>query len=69
MATNQHDDYLICREYQEQIGQKSMEYPGFITFKHDNGNHYFAWVDGDKIILRSEAYPDADRWSEESKQS
>jgi outer membrane protein OmpA-like peptidoglycan-associated protein len=61
MATNVHDDYLICREYQEQIGQKSSEYPGFITFKHDNGNHYFAWVDGEHIILRSEAYPDADK--------
>ena len=52
MATNVHDDYLICREYQEQIDKKSSEYPGFITFKHDNGNHYFAWVDGDKIIMR-----------------
>ncbi|HMU03436.1 MAG TPA: OmpA family protein [Saprospiraceae bacterium] len=61
MATNVHDDYLICREYQEQIEKKSSEYPGFITFKHDNGNHYFAWVDGDKIIMRSEAYPDADK--------
>ena len=61
MATNVHDDYLICREYQEQIDKKSSEYPGFITFKHDNGNHYFAWVDGDKIIMRSEAYPDADK--------
>jgi len=61
MATNVHDDYLICREYQEQIDKKSSEYPGFITFRHDNGNHYFAWVDGDKIIMRSEAYPDADK--------
>ena len=61
MATNVHDDYLICREYQEQIDKKSSEYPGFITFKHDNGNHYFAWVDGDKIIMRSEAYPDSDK--------
>ena len=61
MATNVHDDYLICRGYQEQIDKKSSEYPGFITFKHDNGNHYFAWVDGDKIIMRSEAYPDADK--------
>ncbi len=61
MATNVHDDYLICREYQEQIDKKSSEYPGFITFRHDNGNHYFAWVDGDKMIMRSEAYPDADK--------
>jgi outer membrane protein OmpA-like peptidoglycan-associated protein len=61
MATKVDDDYLICREYHEQIENKSSEYPGFITFKHDNGNHYFAWVDGDKIIMRSEAYPDADK--------
>jgi outer membrane protein OmpA-like peptidoglycan-associated protein len=61
MATTVHDDYLICREYEEQIDQKSAEYPGFITFKHKNGNYYFAWVDGDKIIMRSEAYPDADK--------
>ena len=61
MKTKVDDDYLICREYQEQIEKKSSEYPGFITFRHDNGNHYFAWVDGDKIIMRSEAYPDADK--------
>jgi outer membrane protein OmpA-like peptidoglycan-associated protein len=61
MKTKVDDDYLICREYLEQIEKKSSEYPGFITFRHDNGNHYFAWVDGDKIIMRSEAYPDADK--------
>jgi outer membrane protein OmpA-like peptidoglycan-associated protein len=61
MATTVHDDYLICREYQEQISKTSAEYPGFITFQHENGNHYFAWVDGDQIIMRSEAYPDADK--------
>jgi outer membrane protein OmpA-like peptidoglycan-associated protein/uncharacterized protein YegP (UPF0339 family) len=61
MATHVQDDYLICREYKEQIHQKSTEYPGFITFKHENGNHYFAWVNNDEIVLRSEAYPDADK--------
>jgi outer membrane protein OmpA-like peptidoglycan-associated protein len=61
MITKVDDDYLICGEYHEQIEKKSLEYPGFITFRHDNGNHYFAWVDGDKIIMRSEAYPDADK--------
>ena len=62
MSTTQvHDDYLICREYKEQIHQKSSTYPGFITFQHENSNHYFAWVNNDEIILRSEAYPDADK--------
>ncbi len=61
MATTVHDDYLICREYQEQINNVSQEYPGFITFQHENGNYYFAWVNGNQIILRSEAYPDAEK--------
>jgi outer membrane protein OmpA-like peptidoglycan-associated protein len=61
MITQRDDDYLICKEYQQRIDQKSSEYPGFITFKHTNGNHYFAWVDGDNIILRSEAYPDEEK--------
>ncbi|MFM2393926.1 MAG: hypothetical protein RLZZ546_1908 [Bacteroidota bacterium] len=61
MATERDDDYLICREYQERISQRSAEYPDFITFQHPNGNHYFAWVAGDDIILRSEAYPDAEK--------
>jgi outer membrane protein OmpA-like peptidoglycan-associated protein/uncharacterized protein YegP (UPF0339 family) len=60
-TTTTHDDYLVCSEYQEQISKKSAEHPGFITFQHANGNHYFAWVNDDKIILRSEAYPDADK--------
>jgi outer membrane protein OmpA-like peptidoglycan-associated protein len=61
MATEIHDDYLICKEYHEQIGKKSTTYPDFITFQHENGNHYFAWVNGENIIMRSEAYPDADK--------
>ncbi len=61
MATTVHDDYLICREYKEQINSKSNDYPGFITFQHENGNHYFAWVNQDEIVLRSEAYPDAEK--------
>ncbi len=55
------DDYLICSEYKEQINNKSNDHPGFITFQHQNGNHYFAWINGDEIVLRSEAYPDADK--------
>jgi outer membrane protein OmpA-like peptidoglycan-associated protein len=61
MATHTQDDYLICSEYEEQMQHKSAAHPGFITFQHTNGNHYFAWVNDDKIILRSEAYPDAEK--------
>jgi hypothetical protein len=61
MSTHVQDDYLICREYKEQINNKSAAHKGFITFQHQNGNHYFAWVNGDEIVLRSEAYPDADK--------
>ncbi len=61
MITQRDDDYLICKEYHERIDQKSAEFPGFITFQHPNGNHYFAWVNGDEIIMRSEAYPDEER--------
>lgn len=61
MITQRDDDYLICKEYQERINQKSEEFPGFITFQHHNGNYYFAWVNGDEIIMRSEAYPDEER--------
>ncbi|MBP9194717.1 MAG: OmpA family protein [Saprospiraceae bacterium] len=61
MITQRDDDYLICKEYQARIDQKSAEYPGFITFQHTNGNHYFAWVNGEEIVMRSEAYPDEER--------
>lgn len=61
MITKRDDDYLICKEYQSRIDQKSAEYPGFITFQHTNGNYYFAWVNDDQIIMRSEAYPDEER--------
>lgn len=61
MSTTVQDDYLVCGEYKEQINNKSIEHPGFITFQHENGNHYFAWVNENTIIMRSEAYPDADK--------
>ena len=60
MVTNRDDDYLICKHYYNHIGDVSSEYPGFITFEHNN-NHYFAWVNDGKVILRSEAYPDHER--------
>jgi outer membrane protein OmpA-like peptidoglycan-associated protein len=61
MSTTVQDDYLICGEYKEQINNKSATQPGFITFQHQNGNHYFAWVNGDEIVMRSEAYPNAEK--------
>jgi outer membrane protein OmpA-like peptidoglycan-associated protein len=61
MPTDVQDDYLICGEYKEQINNKSTTHPGFITFQHQNGNHYFAWVNGDEIVLRSEAYPTSEK--------
>ncbi|MEE9373836.1 MAG: hypothetical protein V3V00_12370 [Saprospiraceae bacterium] len=60
MVTNRDDDYLICKHYYNNIDKVSSEYPDFITFEH-NKNHYFAWVNDGKIILRSEAYPDYER--------
>jgi outer membrane protein OmpA-like peptidoglycan-associated protein len=61
MPTDVQDDYLICREYKEQINSKSATHPRFITFQHQNGNHYFAWVNGDEIVMRSEAYPNEEK--------
>jgi len=54
---NDDDDYLICREYEEQIGQNDAHNPGFISFQHENGKHYFAWVRNGKIVMRGEGYP------------
>jgi uncharacterized protein YegP (UPF0339 family) len=52
------NDYLICREYEEQLNQVSSKYPGFIAYQHDNGKFYFAVPDGrGGILLRSEGYP------------
>ncbi|MBK9270981.1 MAG: YegP family protein [Saprospiraceae bacterium] len=63
MSSTEHknDDYLICREYEEQIRMRSEKYPDMITFQHHNGKYYFAWINEvDQIVLRSEAYPSAD---------
>ncbi|MBK9564880.1 MAG: DUF1508 domain-containing protein [Saprospiraceae bacterium] len=59
--TNEEDDYMICREYEEQYQSDKVEEGGFIRFLHENtGKYYFAWYDGDgNVILRSEGYPTA----------
>ncbi|MBK9735792.1 MAG: YegP family protein [Saprospiraceae bacterium] len=52
------DDYMICREYEEKIASISSDHKDFISFQHEKtGKHYFAWIDGNKIIMRSEGYP------------
>jgi outer membrane protein OmpA-like peptidoglycan-associated protein len=61
MATEVQDDYLDCGAYKAHTGNKSATYPGFITFSEANGDHFFAWVNGDEIVMRSEAYPDAEK--------
>ena len=61
MATEVQDDYLGCDAYEAHTGNKSATYPGFITFSESNGDHFFAWVNGNEIVMRSEAYPDAEK--------
>jgi outer membrane protein OmpA-like peptidoglycan-associated protein len=60
MATEVQDDYLDCGAYQAHTNNTSATHKGFITFEQ-NGDHFFAWVNGDQIVLRSEAYPDAEK--------
>ena len=38
------------------MGQVSSQYPGFICFTHHNGKHYFALVNNNEVLLRSEGY-------------
>jgi uncharacterized protein YegP (UPF0339 family)/outer membrane protein OmpA-like peptidoglycan-associated protein len=58
-STNEADDYMICREYEEKYEVANIEEGGFIRFQHENtGKYYFAWVTADgQIVLRSEGYP------------
>ena len=54
------DNYLIVREYEERIkDSKSGKYPEFISFKHENGSFYFAWIKHGRVFLRSEGYDNA----------
>ncbi len=49
------DDYLPCRSYEAHINDKSAKYDDFIVFE-EKGDYFFAWVDGDKVVMRSERY-------------
>jgi uncharacterized protein YegP (UPF0339 family) len=49
------DNYLPCKSYEGHTVDS--KFPGFVTFTHENGQHYFAMVSHDgKVILRSEGY-------------
>jgi uncharacterized protein YegP (UPF0339 family) len=55
------DDYLVCSVYEKRLSDsRSSKYPEFITFKADNGEHYFALVKDGKVYLRSEGYTTAE---------
>lgn len=58
-STNVDDDYLVCSDYEERVGERCIENEGFICFQHPStSKFYFAWVSTDnQIILRSEGYP------------
>lgn len=58
-SDNIADDYMICREYEEQYQKDKVEEGGFIRFFHENtGKYYFAWyAENGDVILRSEGYP------------
>jgi outer membrane protein OmpA-like peptidoglycan-associated protein/uncharacterized protein YegP (UPF0339 family) len=57
-VSNEEDEYLICREYEEKYNKANVV-DGIIGFKHENtGQYYFAWYnENGHVILRSEAYP------------
>ena len=57
--TNEADDYMICREYEEKYSENNIDENGFVKFQHENtGKYYFAWYNEDgEVILRSEGYP------------
>jgi uncharacterized protein YegP (UPF0339 family) len=58
-ADRREDNYLACKVYKSHLGDKSTKYPGFITFTHEDGQHYFGVLNaaGDDLRFRSEGYP------------
>jgi uncharacterized protein YegP (UPF0339 family) len=52
------DEYMACDAYKGYA--RNAENPDFTTFQHENGNYYFAVLDGDgDVLLKSESYPSA----------
>ena len=49
------DDYLACKVYKSHINDKHPDHDDFIAFT-EGDEHYFAWVSGDDIVMRSEGY-------------
>jgi outer membrane protein OmpA-like peptidoglycan-associated protein/uncharacterized protein YegP (UPF0339 family) len=57
-STANLDEYMACAAYKGY--EMNAENPGFTTFQHENGNFYFALLDGDgEVLLKSESYPNA----------
>lgn len=49
------DDYLGCKAYQSHISDKHSKHKDFVVFT-EGDEHYFAWVNGNDIVMRSEGY-------------
>ncbi len=49
------DDYLACKVYASHINDKHAKHNDFIAFT-EGDEHYFAWVSGKDIVMRSEGY-------------
>ncbi|MFK8055337.1 MAG: YegP family protein [Saprospiraceae bacterium] len=58
-AEREQDNYLVCSEYQERVGDSKHEkHDDVIVFQHANELYYFATVDNNNdVALRSEGYP------------
>lgn len=54
-GTGSIDEYLPMPDYEAHMDQRSAEHSDFITFEKD-GEHYFAWVDDNGVLMRSEGY-------------
>lgn len=53
-----HDEYMPCEAYAGK--EVSEKYPGFSSFREEDGMYYFAMVNADgKVLLKSESYPSA----------
>ena len=52
------DDYMACKSYAGHPDSGVVGQEGLAAFTHENGQHYFSWLDdnGD-VLMRSEGYP------------
>jgi outer membrane protein OmpA-like peptidoglycan-associated protein/uncharacterized protein YegP (UPF0339 family) len=57
-STANLDEYMACAAYKGYT--RHAVNADFTTFQHENGNFYFAVLDGDgEVLLKSESYPNA----------